>query len=195
MADLKRSDLPELDWSPAARSASLSAVYEHATGLAKESERWYADNRPVKRIAGRTLRVLALVLGAVAAVLPILSQIFTAPDGQPEIEPAWASVALVVAAALVALDRYFGASDAWMRYMTAETQIARLRQDFEYEWNIERAKLADPPTPDEAAALLALARKLVADVGDAVAAETGTWVADFKGTLQTTEQALQRPAP
>ena len=193
MADLTRADLPQLDWSPTARAASLASVYEHAVSTATVSEAWYAAHRSSKRLGGRALRVLALLLGAAAAVLPILSQIFTDANGQPQIEPAWASVALAIAAALVALDRYFGASDAWMRFMTAEMQIARLRQDFEYEWNIARAKAGDPPTPDEVEALLGLARKLVAGVGDAIAAETNHWVTDFRGHLQTAEQALQAP--
>ena len=38
-----------------------------------------------------------------------------------------------------------------------------------------------------------LARKLVVGVGDAIAAETNNWVTDFRGHLQTAEQALQAP--
>ena len=193
MADLTRADLPQLDWSPSARVASLATVYTHAVGTATASEAWYAAHRGSKRLAGRALRVLALLLAAAAAVLPILSQILTDADGQPQVEPAWASVALAIAAGLVALDRYFGASDAWMRFMTAEMQIARLRQDFEYEWNIARAKAADPPTAEEVEARLMLARKLVVGVSDAIAAETNNWVTDFRGHLQTAEQALQAP--
>jgi hypothetical protein len=188
--NIDRSDLPELDWAAAERSASLAKVYTHAQGLAVASEGWYAKNRPPKRVAGRVLRVLALALGTVAALLPILSEIFTTGD-KPAFAPGWASVALVIAAALIAIDRYLGASNAWMRYMTAETQIAKQRQEFEYAWNIERSRTANPPTDVEVAALLALARKLVADVNDVVATETGTWIADFRGSLQSTEQGLQ----
>ncbi|MDA0161891.1 SLATT domain-containing protein [Solirubrobacter ginsenosidimutans] len=191
--DIARSDLPELDWGAAERAASLSKVYVHAQGLAVASERWYAANRPPKRVAGRVLRVLALLLGTAAALLPILSEIFTTGD-KPAFAPGWASVALVIAAALIAVDRYLGASNAWMRYMTAETQIANLRQEFEYAWNIERTRTASPPTDAEVAVLLGLARKLVADVNDVVAAETGTWISDFRGSLQSTEQGLHPPS-
>ena len=147
MADLTRADLPQLDWSPSARVASLATVYAHAVSTATASEAWYAAHRGSKRLAGRALRVLALLLGrgrgGAADPLADLHR----RERQPQVEPAWASVALAIAAGLVALDRYFGASDAWMRFMTAEMQIARLRQDFEYEWNIARAKAGDPPTP------------------------------------------------
>jgi hypothetical protein len=40
---------------------------------------------------------------------------FTRGQGIPVIQPAWASVALLVAAACVGLDRFFGYSTAWMR--------------------------------------------------------------------------------
>jgi low affinity Fe/Cu permease len=53
---------------------------------------------------------------AVAGVLPVLSQIFGA-GSSVKIQPAWAAVALAIAVSLVALDRFFGFSSAWARYM------------------------------------------------------------------------------
>ena len=47
--------------------------------------------------------------GTVAGIIPILAQILT-ENGKPRIQPAWASVALGIAAAFVLLDRFFGFS-------------------------------------------------------------------------------------
>ncbi len=68
------------------------------------------------------LRVSAIACGAVAAILPILSQIYTTDD-KAAIAPGWAAVALAGAAALVGLDRYFGFSSGWTRFMAAELRI------------------------------------------------------------------------
>jgi len=189
--DLARPDLDELNWSAEQRSQSLSVVFEHAVGLATGAEEWYAAKRRAKRRWGRALRVGAIVLGAVAAVLPILSQIYT-NDDKPAIAPGWAAVALAAAVALVGLDRYFGFSTGWMRFMAAELRITRLRHDFEYAWQSGRAAATAPTSDNEVAALLARAREFVLAVDDVIADETGTWITEFRTSLERAEQGLAR---
>ena len=188
--DLERPDLEELQWSTEQRSASLSRVFEHAVRLAANAERWYAQKRRPKRQWGRVLRVGAIVLGAVAAVLPILAEI-SADDGRPSIAPGWAAVALACAAALVALDRYLGFSTAWMRFMKAEMQITRLRHGFEYAWQDALVKAATPPSDDEATKLLALAREFALAVDDAMADEIAAWTSEFTTSLERADESLR----
>jgi 4-amino-4-deoxy-L-arabinose transferase-like glycosyltransferase len=188
--DLGRPDLEELDWSPGERLDSLSAVFNHAVGLANGAEEWYARKRRAKRRWGRALRVGAIVLGATAAVLPILTQIYT-KDDKPTIPPGWAAVALAAAAALIALDRYFGFSAGWMRFMAAELKITRLRHGFEYGWQAARAAAAAPPSDDEVAELLTRARELALAIDDVIAEETGGWILEFQTNLERAEQSLR----
>lgn len=182
---MAKRDLGKLDWTPGDEAASLRTVYDYAVALAEEGEKWYDRRRKGKRYAGRILRVLALVLGAVAVVLPILAQIYT-HDGKPPFSVAWASVALALAAALVALDRYFGFSSGWMRFVEAELQIKRLRHAFEHDWEIARASSAAVPE------LLKLTRQFVLAVDDVVAAETAAWTTEFRSSLATAEQSLEK---
>jgi hypothetical protein len=189
-ADLARPDLDELDWSDEQRSRSLSVVFAHAVGLAAGAEEWYASRRRAKRLWGRALRVTAICLGAVAAVLPILSQIFTSDD-KAAIAPGWAAVALAAAAALVALDHYFGFSTGWSRFMAAELRLTRLRHQFEYDWQLARAANAAERS-DEVAPLLVLAREFVLAVDDAISSETGAWIAEFQTSLDRAEEGLRR---
>ncbi len=188
--DLERADLDELDWSPARRPESLSRVFEHAVSLAKGAEEWYAHKRRAKRRWGRALRLGAIALGAVAAVLPILAQISASDHQHLSIAPGWAAVALAAAATLVALDRYFGFSTAWTRFMAAELRIIRLRHEFEYLWQTERAAAGGPPSDDQVASLLKRACDLVVAVDDVIADETGAWITEFQTTLERAEQNL-----
>jgi SMODS and SLOG-associating 2TM effector domain 2 len=181
--DLTRPDLDELDWTPERRAASLRTVYE-------EAESWYAEKRKGKRQWGRLLRVLALLLIAAAAVIPILAQTYE-HDGKPWISPAWASILLVVAAALVGLDRYFGFSSAWMRFMEAELRVTRLRHTFEYDWETTRAG-ATGAVGGGVAALLPLAQTFVLGVDGVLADETAAWIAVFRSSLATAEQSLAK---
>ena len=171
---------------------SMRSAWPRVSGPGTRPTAAQAPRRPGAARAGAAAR-----RGRGAAADPL--EIFTARGRQPVIDPAWASVALALAAALVALDRYFGASDAWMRYMTAEMQIARLRQDFEYEWNIARAHgRREPAELDEVELLLALGAQAGSPEAssDAIAAETRHLGHGLpRGHLQTTEQALQAPAP
>jgi hypothetical protein len=181
--DISSPSLGELDWSPEGRSASLSHVYAHADGLSLQAEQWYSRRRRKKRIGGMCVRVGAIVLGAV--ILPIVAQITVGADGKPSIEPAWASVVLGTAAALIALDLYFGFTSGWIRFMAAEMQLTRLRHDFEYRWETARARGA----PFEE--LLEHAREFVVAVHAELERETSAWISEFRSNLAVTERGLR----
>ena len=191
VADAARPELADLDWSPDEAARSLAAVRDHAVALAREAEAWYAGRRGSKRLWGRALRVGAIVLASVAAVLPVLSEIYTTDD-RPAIAPGWATVFLAAAAGLVALDRYFGFSSGWMRFMAAELKLTRLRHEFEYRWQAGRAAAGVRPTPEQVGALLAEAQAFVLAVDDVVAAETSSWISEFRTSLESAEQGLER---
>jgi hypothetical protein len=191
--DLDRPDLVELDWSKPQRVASLSAVFDHAVGLARTAEAWYASKRPAKKRCGRALRLGALVLGATALVLPILGEISRSQANSAPIAPGWTAIALALAAGLITLDHYFGFSSGWMRFMATELRLTRLRHAFEHDWNAQQVSNAEPPTDDQVNDLLALARAMVLAVDDLLAEETGRWIAEFRGVLERAERTLESP--
>jgi SMODS and SLOG-associating 2TM effector domain 2 len=171
------------------RTASLSAVFAHAVRVSSAAQAWYAEKRPSKRAWGRTLRVLAILLGAAGAVLPIVAEI-TSTSGKPAIAPGWATVALTMAVACVGLDRYFGFSSGWMRFMAAEQRLVRQRHDFEYRWNETPAALADDLTDADVSTLLSLAHANVPAVQEIITGETAEWLTDFRGALAEAERSL-----
>lgn len=185
--DLRRTDLPDLDWSRPAQA--LEAIYDYALDHAKDAEQWYAEKRRPKRIGGQVLRIAAIVLLGVAALIPILSEVLT-DEGNPAIAPAWASAALVLAALLVALDRYFGFSTGWTRFMAAELQIGRLRRDFEFEWH--ELEAAATGSGEAAKEQLELAHRFVAAVDQVVADETSVWSDEFRATLDSSINELSQ---
>src|SRR5947208_12299698 len=75
--DVERPDLEQLDWSQERRADSVARVFAHALSVATSAEQWYAAKRRSKRWWGRALRVAAILLGGIAALLPILSEIYT----------------------------------------------------------------------------------------------------------------------
>jgi hypothetical protein len=148
---------------------------------------WYTEKRRPKRIGGQILRISSIFLLGIAALVPVLSEL-SAGDGEPAIAPAWASVALVAAATLVALDRYFGFSTGWTRFMAADLHIGRLRRDFEFDWNELEVASADGTAVKQ----LQLAHRFVAAVDRVVADETSTWSNEFQAALDSATNELSQ---
>lgn len=187
--DIENPSLGELDWSPNSRTDSLSKVFEHAMDVSNTAQRWYAGKHPSKRKWGRALRIVGLLLAGAGAIIPIISEI-SSKSGKPAIAPGWAAVALGLAAGCGILDRFFGFSSAWMRYIVAEQRLERQRSDFEYQWNKARTNLTTPPSDTEVEKLLTLARDNVKKVGDVIDRETSEWLTEFRGALSEAERRL-----
>lgn len=89
---------------------------------------WYSENSRRRGWWARSLRVWMIVFGGVSAIIPMLSQIKL--HGWPEISPLWASIFIAMTATLFAFEKYYGHSDAWMRFVLAKQELERLKEDF-----------------------------------------------------------------
>jgi hypothetical protein len=184
----------DLDWSPESRAAALTELFKRTVAYSTRMEEWYAHKRRAKRPWGRALRVGAIALGAVAAILPVISEIYSS-DGQPTVAPAWSTVALILAATLIGLDRYFGFSAAWMRFMAAELRLARQRHEFEHKWQSQRAGVGEEISDQELTAFLDLSGELTRAVDQTVSDETGSWIEEFRSSLDRGEQSVRQNGP
>jgi len=132
--------------------------------------------------------------GTVAGIIPILAQILT-ENGKPRIQPAWASVALGIAAAFVLLDRFFGFSSAWMRYIATKLNIRQLTQEFQLDWEADKtAWLGAEPTSDQLRSTLARFKAFVTQINTIVRQETDAWIQEFQSTLKQIDEAAKAKA-
>lgn len=192
--DIEPSDLGSLDWAPEHVRQSLDRIYQHVVRMASEATSWYMGGRRSKRRWAQRLRVAAIFMVAVAGVLPVLSQIFD--TGSTElIQPAWASVALAIAVALVALDRFFGFSSAWARYMATGQAISAVLNQFMLDWQQSSSQL--PPEvipPERIEHFLDLAKQFTKKTDDLIQAETIQWTREFQETLTEIERSAETQA-
>jgi low affinity Fe/Cu permease len=189
--DIRPAELDSLDWRPEHARRSLDVIYQHVIGAASQAINWYLTARRPKRRWAQRLRVGAIIMVAVAGVLPVLSQIFAA-GSSVKIPPAWATVALAIAVALVALDRFFGFSSAWARYMATGQAISAALNQFRIDWQQSSCKLpTDGLTQENIDEFLKLAKTLVRKTDDLVQAETLQWVKEFRETLTEIEQSAR----
>jgi hypothetical protein len=98
--------------------------------------------------------------------------------------------------ALLLLDRFFGFSTGWMRYMATELQLRQIAQELQMEWETQRASWkGDPPGEEQVQEMMARCRTFVSQVNTIVRDETNAWMAEFQSALsQIDEAAKARPA-
>jgi hypothetical protein len=166
-------------------------IYQYVVDAASQAINWYLAAKRSKRRWGQRLRVGAIVMVAVAGVLPVFSQIFGA-GSSVEIQPAWATVALAMAVALIALDRFFGFSSAWARYMATGQAISAALNQFRLDWQ----QSSGPPPVDGLTQEiidhhLDLAKTLARKTDDLIQAETLQWVKEFQETLTEIERSAE----
>jgi hypothetical protein len=194
--NIEFSPLPELSWQPAKRTESLRKVAGYVVGEAEKAIVWYLEKKTAKARRAQALRFAAIVATALAGLIPLLTEIFATDDGKPSFAPAWASVALLVAAACVGLDRFFGYSSAWMRFLNTEMQIRHALHDFLLDWETRRSAWEDKddPGPQEAATGLKRCKEFLAQVNELLKAEMDTWVAEFSAALSDIDKAAKAQA-
>jgi hypothetical protein len=187
--------LPELSWEPARRGASLQAVADYVAHEAESAIGWYLRRKDSKRRWAQGLRFGAIVATGLAGLIPLLAEIWT-DDGRPEFTPAWASVALLVAAACVGLDRFFGYSTAWMRFLTTEMEIRHALHDFLLDWETSRVGREDEPDPgpQQTEAGLRRCKEFLAKVNGILRAEMDTWVSEFSAAIADIDKAARAQA-
>lgn len=184
--------LGTLHWSTdEQRSESVQKLYDYAVEKARSWIGWYdGATRPNKRRA-RLLRGWSIVLVSIAGLIPVLSQI--RQDDSWTIEPAWASVALGLAVALIALDRFYGYSSAWARFTIARFELEARLNTFQLEWqsSLNDVNGLDRLTVDEARRLIDCVEGFIGDFDAIVQRETASWVAEFRTALESIEAATK----
>ena len=120
--DLVVKGLPPLNWESGQVSDSLTQLRDYAVELVEESIQWYRGAKRPMMKAGRGLRFVAIIFGAVAGMIPVLAELITV-DGSPLIDPLWSAIAIGLSATLVLVDKFYGCTSAWVRYLQAELDL------------------------------------------------------------------------
>jgi conflict system pore-forming effector with SLATT domain len=188
----------KLSWkSPGEIEASINMLYQYAEATASEAVDWYGRHK--RRIAwkSRLLRFLAILLTALGGLTPIISAL-----GWSTVElPPWAAklnvgqlgyLFLGLAAACVGLDRFFGFSSGWMRYITTKMALERLISDFRMDWAMLIAKLGNQsPTADQVQLMIQRIKEFLLTLDKHVEQETEAWVSEFKTNISEIEKTAK----
>lgn len=179
-ADLEPPNQLQTDWTDGQREDSLNLLFKFAYDTAKEAINWYWGNKRKKNV-GQTLRLLAILLTAMGGLVP--------PLLAAEIDRLW----ILNLRACIALDKFFGFSSTWIRFVTTATTIQTGLTRFQLEWSSERAKLGGKePPPEVCATLIERLLGFLAFVRDEIEKETNAWAAEYLTNLAAIEKEAKR---
>jgi SMODS and SLOG-associating 2TM effector domain 2 len=174
-----------LTWNCADTAASLQALLKYVEEEAQKSISWYWRNKRTKSFFSQWVQFLAVVLTSAAAIIPIVGQISHYQLLQNAL---WASLLVGLAAALLALDKAFGFSSGWARYVMAATNIRKSLEEFRMDWAELVAQTCPKPTPEQVAALIQRAKDFRLNVENMVGQETKDWVTEFQNNIAQLEK-------
>ncbi|MFF4257490.1 SLATT domain-containing protein [Streptomyces sp. NPDC001663] len=175
--DLVGRSFPLGDWGePAER---LHELYLWVERGALDTAAWYLADRVWKRRGARMLRGGAAVGAAAGAALPLLDLTGVVGGVAP-----WGYLALLLAVACMAVDRFFGVTSGWIRDVATAQAVTRRLQVLQFDWASESVREVLGPaegTAGEAAErCLGVLRKFSEDVTELVRTETADWMVEFR---------------
>ena len=183
-----------LQWKCDQVQLSLDALLSYVEIEAGNAIRWYWENKKWNARLSRWIRLWALILTASAGLFPIASYIakdlgwFTSVAATSGL---WASALVGVAAALLGMDRAFGFSTGWARYVLAATEIRNRLEEFRMDWLALTASASPAPTADQVSALIEKAKGFRLTVEGIVAQETKDWVTEFQSNMAQLEKDVK----
>ena len=190
-------DLSKLSWKDADVENSLSILHQYVEDEAQKQIQWYWDNKRAKAHMSMFLRFMAIILFALGGLVPIVKA--TLPPAVVSKIPfdfGQSGYLLIgVAAGCMGLDRFFGYSTGWIRYITTAMAIEKSLEGFRLEWTRNMAKMRGaPPTSEQLEALIQICAAVSVAIKGQVEQETKAWVVEFQTNLSQLEKDLQAKA-
>lgn len=193
--DLRAGDFPTLHWETGKRANSLDQLCTYAKGQAQQSIDWYFRKRQLRRYFCRALRLFVILLTAFSGLLPLINQINQQQStiGQHDaLNPLWAAVALAIAATLILVDRFYGFTNGWIRFLLTARQLIEALEAFHFE--VERQKLLwdnSEPNLEQATTLLGKIQQFHEKMLSIVSDETRAWAAEFTDILKQIDNQVK----
>lgn len=170
---------------------ALKGLFDYAETEAQKQIQWYWRKKVWKARISWFLRLLVIILSTLGALVPIIKATF--PTIPTTFDFGQAGYLLIaVAAGCYGLDRFFGYSSGWIRYVTTAMAIEKSLEEYRMEWARLTAKCSPhPPDAEMINALIQLSKRFILSVRALVEQETKLWAIEFQSNLTQLETNLK----
>ena len=189
--NIRPEEPDRFEWDNADPAKSLQKIRNAVELEGQKAIDWYWKAKRWKRIPSQWIQFFALVLTAAAGLVPIIFQLVknqrvaTGFDSGP-----LASLFIGIAAALLGLDKAFGYSSGWTRYVLTATSMTKLLHEFRMDWVALSAAAGESPGEQEAA-MIQRAKEFISAIQGIIAQETKDWATEFQSNMAQMEKDLK----
>lgn len=192
--NVRPRDAADIMWNAAEPVQSLRDLRKAVEEEGQKAIDWYWRSKRWKATLSRAIQLDALVLTALAGLAPIVVQILRSSGVNiPSTfdSGAIASLCVGTAAALIGLDKAFGFSSGWTRYVLTATSMTKLLHEFRMDWAALVAAASDSPTLEQQAGLIQRAKDFISGIQNMVLQETKDWATEFRDNMAQMEKDLK----
>ena len=184
------------------RETSINKLYRFAESEAQKAINWYLYNKGSKSFWSRHLRISAIILATLGGIAPVLLSIGWLNTGTSVTKQWFGSFAALigqlgylffaVAAGCIAVDKFFGFSSGWMRYMKTAQVLMKLLSEFRLDWAMMIANLnGESPTLEQTQLMIQRIKDFTLIVDSQVEQETSAWISEFQTSLSEIERTVK----
>ncbi|TXE06717.1 SLATT domain-containing protein [Algoriphagus aquimarinus] len=157
---------------------------------ANNASNWYKVNIKAKRKYSRGIRLTSIILFGLGGIIPLINALILENKGETTILNL-GYIAIAFAGTLLLLDKFFGFSSGWIRYITTEMEITKKIKEFELRWKIETygKNLAVIPE-EEAKELLSMLADFIIMIKEIVKEETSAWALEFQTNMAELQKSI-----
>jgi hypothetical protein len=181
-------------WNSTDAVQSLRDIRKAVEEEAQKAIDWYWSAKRWKSTLSRNIQFFALFLTALGGIAPIICNILRNAGvslGTNFDSGAISSLCIGLAAAILGLDKAFGFSSGWTRYVLTATSMTKLLHEFRMDWVSLIATTKDVPMPEQQATLIQRAKDFVSTIQGMVLQETKDWATEFQSNMAQMEKDLK----
>ncbi len=170
--------------------AAIQQTYEAIISDAKAQADWYLRNKNENKTMSRSIRFFSILFFGLGGLFPLIGAATDEGDLMHGIAD-WGYISLALAGILIMLDKFFGFSSGWIRYITTEMEIRKKIKEFEMVWNIDTLGLDLSNLETEIAKVLLKGMKDFALlIDELVKQETNSWAMEFQSNISELQKAI-----
>jgi hypothetical protein len=152
---------------------------------------WYLVNKVPQKWWARKIRLAVIVFTTIGGLIPLIAASKVLARWTDGIEfSQFGYISLALAGACIGLDRYFGFSSAWIRYLTTATMLQRLLHEFCLDWAILDT-CHEGGAPEQIEPMLRRIQIFVTRVRSELEKETADWAAEYRSNLAEMEKSMR----
>jgi len=168
----------------------LDELYGMVVKKADDSIAYYSQRKSPKRFWAQVIRFFSIVLLSLAGLVPLVDSVMPLAEAPAQFDSGQVALLIAaIAAALLGMDKFFGFSSSWTRFILAELKLQKALDRFHMDWAMAEASPRDrDESSNDAVERLQLLRNFSMELSQIAEEETQVWISEYQSALVALEK-------